>query len=184
MSFNTFRKGILPLFISVLVLSSSGFVNAAGQGAGQNDGATGETSEGHTHMKVTVPQLYRITGMADIDFGQWDGSAAALERSLNACVRSNGNETYTVRFATQETDNTFKLVGTATKIDYLVSWGGTNVLTGDAPTGTRHSSNMGTNPGDCANNTDQLKVSIPFLNLEAAAVDSYTGTLTLTISAT
>ena len=168
------KKSLLAATIAAAGLAASGNAVAATQGS------VGATSEGNLDIFLVIPDLIRITQLADIDFGTYTGDGADLTQSSDACVRTNGAATYQV--TATSTAGSFELqAGTAaTTVPYSVEWGG-NALTYNTGLGTQAADDTSLG-GDCTGATGKVSVTILGTDMDAAEADSYSDTLTLTVS--
>jgi spore coat protein U-like protein len=165
----------LVSLVAAAGLMASGSVMAASQGS------VGATSSGTSVVSILIPDLIRITDLADISFADYDGDGVDRTLGSPACVRTNGATTYGIVATTAnggyELDPS--LVATTTTIPYTVTWGGTNLP---------YNSNLAaqavdsTSLGACTAVADKLEVTITGANLDAAEADSYEDTITLTVT--
>jgi hypothetical protein len=148
------------------------------------DGTLGATSTGSTDMDVTIPGLVRITGVGNLDFGNYTGgSAPSLYEPV--CVYTNdasGNYKVTARgtgasYAFTVDD------GNGHTIPYSVSWddfSATISLSPDTASTTRSGAN--TSSQTCGGgNSARFQVSFTASALLSKPAGTYTGTLTLII---
>ncbi|MDF1822938.1 MAG: hypothetical protein P1U64_15270 [Alcanivoracaceae bacterium] len=164
----------------VSLVAAAGLM-ASGSAMAATQGTVGATSSGSSIVSILIPDLIRITNLADITFADYNGDG--LDRTLGspACVRTNGATTYGI--VATSANGLYELnpsLGTTTTtIPYTVTWGGTNLAynTNLAAQGVDS-----TTLGACTAVADKLQVTITGANLDAAEADSYQDTVTLTVT--
>lgn len=160
------QSGILAL--SIALAAASGSVTAATQGT------VGATSAGDLNIQVVVPSLIRITDLADIDLGSYNGDGVDLTGSSPACVRRNSAGNYGI--VATSSNGSFALGGS---VAYDVSWGGTGLAYNTSLGG--QVADSGT-LGACTPAAGKLSVTVAGSALDAAAPGTYTDTLILTVT--
>jgi hypothetical protein len=153
-------------------------------------GTLGSTSTGTSLLSATVPALAKITGVADLALGSFDG-VTDLDGNDDVCVFSNvGAGTYAVTMSSANQSGTdFRIAdGGATNFavynaywnDVTTTTGRTLVGSGVQLVGQTGADNSSTSCG--GGNTGNFSVNIPSANLGALPADSYTDTITILIT--
>ncbi|WP_338578816.1 hypothetical protein [Halomonas salifodinae] len=162
-------------------LSHGGWLGVMGLWCGSlwaaSDGAVGPTSSGTLQVQVQIPDLVRITDLADIDLGTYSGDAGNLSGSSPACVRRNGPGDY--QLTVTSGNGAFNLLNGSESLGYSVSWGGGAVTYGTPLTGLTPDSDS---LGSCSPVADQLTVEVLGSALHQALPGSYSDTLTLMVA--
>ncbi len=131
--------------------------------------------------------LVRITNMNDFAFGTWSGSGS-LQASDGICiVETAANKNYGIRPRGSGAGFAFTVASGANTLAYTVEWqGSVGAMTAlTANVRTRFNNGSGTTTPPCGGATNAtLRITFPQANLEAATNGSYTGTLTIILSAT
>lgn len=170
-------KNKLGLIALVAGLSAPALTLAAPPATTQ--GTVGATSTGYVFMQVIIPKLIRVDGLADINFGTYNGDGLARTGTSPACVAQNGAGTYGI--VATSLNGSFAMTGATalTTIPYTVSWGGT-ALTYNTNLGVQ--TPEGTTLAPCTATAGKLSVGITGAALDAADADTYTDTLVLTVT--
>lgn len=159
-----------------------------GTAGAATQGSLGATSTGTVGISATVPGRVELSGLADINFGTVNPSAAATSAE-DVCVWSNTTgKGYTVTATGSGAANAFTLTDGTNSLAYDVQWAGsagqtsgTSLTSGTASgswTSTATSPSCSSGPAATAS----LVVDMTAANLQAAAASSYTGTLTLVVA--
>jgi len=165
---------------AVGLLLSSAPANSA------TDGSLGATSAGTSVVTVTIPQMVRITGIADLTIAAYTGPSTYVADDV--CVYSNtATGQYTVTMTTVEgsyslrgtTDNTKTI---AYSVEWAASSGATSgtVLGYNSASATLTGSNASVTCGGGANAT--LIVRVTDANVGTAPAQDYADTLTITVA--
>jgi len=143
-------------------------------------GTVGATSQGDLLIQVTVPALIRITGLADIDLGTYNGDGLDRTGTSPACVRRNSAGTYGIVATSANGSFVMNPAGAAaTTVPYTVSWGGTALTYNtNLPAQAADSATLGA----CAPVAGKVSVTATGANLDAAEPDVYSDTLILTVT--
>lgn len=142
-------------------------------------GTVGATSQGDLLLQVTIPALIRITDLADINLGTYNGDGVDRTGTSPACVRRNSAGNYGIVATSANTSFVLDGPASVTTIPYTVSWGGTalaynaNLAAQVADSGTL---------GACVPVAGKLSVTTPFAGLDAAEPDAYVDTIILTVT--
>lgn len=171
---------------SLLVLALAGaslFAEAASQGT------KGNTSVGSAQVSSSVPNKIRISGLTDLNLGEWSGIGGQTGTIPDICVWSSTrgyNLTATGSLAggefglVNDTDATYEVPfsvtwddGDGDAVDSLTA--GSNV----AGLSANSKTNGCNNPDDV---TASLGVTITEANLEAVIAGNYAGTINLTVA--
>lgn len=165
------KSGVLALAAVLASASATSF--AATQGT------VGATSQGTALVQVIVPALIRITDLADIDLGTYNGDGIDRTGTSPACVRRNSPGNYGI--VATSNNGSFALDGPATvgTVAYTVSWGG-SALTYNTSLGAQVA-DSGT-LGACTPVAGKLSVTVAGAALDAAEPDTYQDTLILTVT--
>lgn len=147
-------------------------------------GNLGSTSTGKIDVKFKIPNLVRISGLSDLDLGDFDGTAAS--GTINFCVYST-TRNYTVKATSANGDGTdFRMKEGTNYIIYDVSWtdeASTTVNLNHNVTSTSLKTN--TNSVTCGSGTNtSLTVNITAAEAGKAPASNnpYTDTLTLLVT--
>ena len=123
------RKALAALFISTLTILPTGLSIAATQGT------LGSTSTGTANVTLTIPSLYRISGLTDLSLGTYSGSGT-MTANEDVCVYSNVNGTYRVNITGNSTLSpaafAVQNAGNTAYIPMAVKWNGVIGTTGNA----------------------------------------------------
>jgi len=160
-----------------------------------SDGDPGETSTGTSDISVTIPNLVRISGMADIT-ATYTGAAGGVDENFDLCVYSNmdtgGAGSYSVRMTStspwggaQADEFVISNAANTAEVEYAVEWnnqagtGGSSVDYDDPLTGQTGWSNA----TDCGG-TDNANIRVQMTQADLLAVlpGVYTSTLTVVIA--
>jgi len=152
-------------------------------------GTLGVSSQGDATLSMDIPQLVRISGIQDINFGNFSGGAD-LSQDVDVCVYTNldGGE-YRVRASGSGVDNAFDLErdGTGQEVPYVVYWSDTigtagdqiALLTGQASVVQDGANTASQNCGGGASANFEVRMTAN--NLLNVPAGQYSGVLTLTI---
>lgn len=156
----------------------------------ESQGLVGETSTGEADISIEIPKLVKITGMADLDFGKYNGDGAESD-DQPVCIYSNmeaDDNSYMVTATGTGASNSFAIQRqgegvAAHDIVYTVDFndqsspGGETLDAGVAETGQTGWSN----DPSCGTANANYQVTFSQTALLAAPPGNYTGTLTLVI---
>jgi hypothetical protein len=153
-----------------------------------NDGAEGATSEGDGEIEVTIPTLFRLFNMSDLDFGTYGGTGS-FSNDDDVCVFTNAvSAQYRVRARGSGADFAFEVSdGQGNSIPYGVNWsnsagtGGSSVaLVTDTPSPDQTGAN---NTSPTCGGTDNANFQVVFQqnDLLSTPAGTYTGVLSITI---
>lgn len=151
-----------------------------------SDGTLGATSTGTSTITVTVPNLIRITGMADFSFGTYSGSGD-MDQNDNVCVYTNkASGTYRVTASGSGAGGAFSVASGADTLAYGVFFNDVSGTTGEQAltSGSALTGQSGANTtSQTCGGSDNANIHVRFLetNLTAAPAGSYTGTLTIVV---
>jgi len=153
---------------------------------GASDGSLGATSTGTSVISVTVPNLIKISGMADIAFGTYSGTGD-LNGNEDVCVYTNkASGTYRVTGSGTGGGGAFTLQSGGNNLAYNVYFNDVAGTTGEAAltAGSALNSQSGasTSSQTCGgSNNANFHVEILSTNLLAVPSGAYSGTLTLVV---
>ncbi|WP_196138742.1 hypothetical protein [Aliikangiella sp. G2MR2-5] len=174
-----YSSSILLVFI---LLAKASFCHGATQGE------FGSNSQGDVEITLTLGLLTRITGLADINFGNWTGGS--LTSDQNICIGLYGTNNYRIT-ATGSGDNSnvnsFALSNGVDYLPYRVFYNDTSSTSGRVelvsaqPLTGQTASNAFWNIFGCLTTNANLSMLIEEPALLSVPPASYTGTLTLTI---
>jgi hypothetical protein len=176
-------KKILAAAVLVTVVFSAGRLMAA------TDGTLGATSTGTSVVTLTIPQLYRISGVADLALGSYSGTGT-MSGNDDVCVYSNGATTYGIQITdnTNMTSNTFAVEDAAhtKQIPMAVRWNSTTGTSGNVAVtyNTRlAATGANTSASDCSTGGNSANFQVNFIqaDLQAASAASYSSTVTLLV---
>lgn len=153
------------------------------------DGTLGATSTGTSVVSVTIDQMYQISGMADFALGTYGGTGD-LTGSDDVCIYTNdAAATYNVTITDNSTlsaaDFSVENAGDTADIPFTVSWNDVSGTVGQVaatyatPLASTGANTASTNCG--GGNNANLAVNILEADLQAAAADSYSSTLSVLI---
>ena len=151
------------------------------------------SSSASLDIDLTIATLFRVSGISDLSFGSYSGSGP-LSRDDDVCVWTNasgGNYRITARGNGTSFAYIVSKTGDNTKtIPYTVQWNTTSGTTGNsALTANVTSGNLSganTQSSTCATGaaaTANFQVTFAQADLLSAPSGTYTGTLTLIVSA-
>ncbi|AMO58467.1 hypothetical protein GZ77_18875 [Endozoicomonas montiporae] len=156
------------------------------------DGVLDIESCAEADITLSIPALARVNQLQEFSLGEFD--YVTVPQSLNDfCIWYNTEEfSLTVNSANSTGDSSFGLLGTssAARIPYEVVWydqtGGSGTelnLTSleDVPQQQLRLPSQPVN-SDCEDNNTSINVRVPLQNLENQPEDSYSDTLTVTVS--
>lgn len=160
-------------------------VAAVGAEQGQISAANG-TSTGTLDLSLVVPRLVQISGLNDIDLGEFDGGA--LDGQDDVCVWST-TRVYQITARGDGDDDAFILSGpgagaNAALLDYSVDWlasGGTREELSSGATLAAQTTSASSPDCDGGSNATVF-VGVGSDELGAAPSGIYTGTLTLVVA--
>jgi hypothetical protein len=173
------RNTLFAAIIAGLVGSSAGFAST--------DGTLGATSTGRIDLDLEVLDSVEISGLNDIDFGQYGGGDTGdVNAGDSYCVYVNGGDDYNI--TPTSANGEFKLVGdsSADEISYVVKFAG--AATGAASESavsynTASSTFQGSATRDCGStNNASVDVRIAESDIRAASTDTYADTLILLVN--
>lgn len=158
-----------------------------------NPVGTSDPSSADLDISFTIPTMFRIGGISDLTFGSYSGNGG-LALDDDVCVWTNatgGSYRITAKGSGASFAFTVAKVGDTSKtIVYAVNWNNTAGTSGNQPlTANTTSSNISganTVSTDCTSgpsNTANFQVTFTQGNLLAASAGTYTGVLSLVISA-
>jgi hypothetical protein len=152
------------------------------------DGTLGATSTATSLISVTVPSLYKITGIADIALGSYSGTGG-LTGAEDVCVYSNATGAYHVVATDSSTMSatgfSAQNAGATAQIPYTVKWNSATGTTGNAAVTYNTAlaaTNASTTSQTCGGgNNANLQISMIATDLQAAAAGSYSTTISVLI---
>lgn len=158
-----------------------------------NPGSTSNPSSAELDVSLTVPTMYRISGVGDLAFGSYSGSGS-LTLNDDVCVWTNAaSGSYRVTAKGDGTDFAFvvkKQGDTSKTIPYSVLWndesGTTGAISLSANVTSTNQTGANSQSISCSsgsNATGNFKVTLSQSDLLKAVSGSYSGVLTLVISA-
>ena len=170
------------LLIIFLLISNS---QAAEQGE------LDDTSIGYIDINININPLVRISGLDDLDFGEWSGHGDMIEYDT-LCIYSNdteNNASYGITPTIEGGRNSFEVRNGNRYIPFNLYWNNSDLgINGQEiimhyNTRLSNLTNFNNEYDDC-NNQDNASIIIEFLenNLSSASVDNYNATLILTLS--
>jgi len=179
------RKSLTVLLaIIVLVISSLRVGFAATQGT------LGATSTGTSVVTLTIPALFRISGIGDLALGTYSGTGT-MTANDDICVYSNSSGNYRVRITdnSEMTANQFAVENAANtgQIAMEVRWNDVIGITGNVavtyntPLASQTGANTQTTDCSVGGLKANLQVNFTQANLLAAPASAYSSTLTITI---
>lgn len=150
------------------------------------DGTVGATSTGTSNISVNVPDLIRISGLADLALGSYSGSGD-MSGADDICVYTNkapGN--YFVTASGSGAANAFTITNGTNTIAYNVFFNDTTGTSGEVSlaSGVKSAQQTGANTtsASCGGSSSaNFHVVVPEANIQAAPAGSYSGTLTLVV---
>lgn len=153
-----------------------------------SDGQLDTTSTGDTSISLSISNLVRITGIADLNFGTYDG-AGNLSRDDDVCIWTNHNSgAYKVLAQGDGDDQSFTVkTGSGQTIAYAVRWNDTMGTLGNealtADTLSSEFSGASTTSSTCGGgSTANFQVTFLQNDLLSARPGVYSGVLTFVIS--
>ncbi len=184
------RRGIWTLWVLLAFVP----LNLPNTGFGLNNPpGTSDPSSADLDVTLTVPTMFRISGIADLSFGSYSGNGN-LALDDDVCVWTNaagGNYQVTAQGSGASFAFTVVKTGDASKtIPYAVKWNNTsgtignvaltaNVASGNMSGANNESISCSSGPSDTAN----FQASFTQADLLATVAGVYTGVLSLIISA-
>ncbi|MFK0570748.1 hypothetical protein [Endozoicomonas sp.] len=194
MTKSIFKKVVRTLMTGAVVLG----VMQASMSYAATDGALGATSEGKVNITLTTNPLVKITGLDDINM-VFDGTSTdILTSEVQFCVFTNKADPKYIMDVESE-NQSFQLTaanGNTDTVDYNVyvanssvsNHNGANTIWGPEQGNEPASGLEGGNEEDllvCGDGAENTKMWVVTNELQAKTVqpDSYTDTLTLTVSA-
>lgn len=163
--------------ILAVAMAAAGVAVSATSMAATN-GNVGTTSAGTAVINLTIPSLIRITDLADVNLGTYNGDSIDRTGSSPACVRRNSAGNYSV--TATSANGSFVLTSVpATTIPYTLTWGGTGLTYGAALGGQVADS---ATLGSCTPVAGKLGVNVPAAGMDAAQPGAYTDTVTVTVA--
>jgi len=171
------RKSIIGL-AAVALISMSGSAFAA------TDGTVGSTSTGDLDINLVIPNLIQVSSMSDIDLGSWNGSGAKTG-SDTICVYDNSGGNYNATFTGNGSGSAFTLSDGSHTIAYTVTYSDGGIASA-VTSGTALTGQTGADQSSftCATGglNGTITVEVPQANMEAAAANTYSGTLTMVVA--
>jgi hypothetical protein len=171
------RNKVLATVIAGLI-STSAFA--------ATDGSMGSTSEGRIDLDLEVLDSVEITGLADVDFGQYGGTDIGdINGGDSYCVYRNGADGYTI--TPTSTNGSFALTGaTGDSINYSVKLAGAATgadLASAVSYNSASSTFSGSSARDCGGSDNaSVDVSIAEDDIRTASTGTYADTLILLVS--
>lgn len=163
------------LLVAALTLSGTSLSALAA-----TQGTLGADSTGTSEVMIIKDNVVLLSGVADLDLGQYNSTATDLSASDDVCV-FNSTATYSVTVAGN--GSAFELSNGTETIPYSVLW-----TTSAAPAAAlTHQTALGGNLGDrtslnCNGGTNaNFEVQVSAVDFNAAVPGTYTDTLTLMI---
>ena len=174
----------------MVLLIHSGIVNAACVATGP-DGELADESCAETQVSMSIPTLARVAALDPFNFGAFDYENPPTA-SDDFCIWYNAeNFSMTVNSA-NSVGNTFGMVGTNTteRIPYEVTWydrtgnAGNSLDLTNLEDVVQEQLTLPEVPQDsnCASNNVSMNLVVPLANLEDKPEDSYSDTITVTVS--
>jgi hypothetical protein len=167
-------------------MAAAGLLMLAAPAQSATDGNLGATSSGTAGVSVVVPQMVRITGLADLAINPYAGPTSAA--SGNVCVYSNtGN--YQITATTVET--AFSMIGqtdATQSITYAVEWAATSgagtgtALTYNTALGAQSSGGANLACANVGGTNSTLIVRVTDTDIGVATAQTYAGTLNLVVA--
>lgn len=176
------KSGLFFSSLVVGIICQSGSIAFAA-----TDGTPGVTSTGDTSVSLSISNLVRISGIADMNFGTYDGSGD-LAQDDDVCVWTNQSSgTYKVLAQGDGDSNAFTVSSGAGTLSYSVKWNNTTGTTGNtaltADTISGEFSGASTTSSTCSGgDTANFEVTFSAADLLAVRPATYTGVLTLVVS--
>ncbi len=179
------------IFISLLLLMQAGTASAVCVASGP-DGELGVETCGESQIFLTIPALARVSLLSDFSLGVFDYETPP-QFSDDFCIWYNTEQfAMTVNSANSTGDGSFALLGTSTteRIPYQLTWYDQTASSG-AELNLSNQENilqdqlaLPQQPTDsgCALENVSMNITVPLENLEGKPEDSYSDTLTVTVS--
>lgn len=178
------------IFFTVLMLKSAGAFAVCV--ANDGDGDLGDESCAEALLTLSVPALARVNQLQEFELGVFDYETEPQD-SNDFCIWYNTEQfSLTVNSANSVGDNTFALLGTGTaeRIPYEVSWydqtgsAGNELNLSSLENVPQQQLSLPNAPvnSDCEDNNTSINIRVPLQNLEDKPEDSYSDTLTVTVS--
>lgn len=178
------------IFLTLLMLKSAdSFAICI---ADDGDGDLGDESCAESRVVLSVPALARVNQLQQFNLGVFDYETTP-EDSNDFCIWYNTEQfSLTVNSANSVGDSSFALLGTnsAVRIPYEVIWynqtsgSGTELNLSALENIPQQQLSLPDQPvnSNCEENNTSLNVRVPLQNLENQPEDSYSDTLTVTVS--
>ena len=179
------------LVLILLLLTQSGIARAVCVATGP-DGKLGEESCAELQVLLSIPAQARVSQLGDFDLGQFDYETAPQTMD-DFCIWYN-TEQFSMVISSNNSigDNTFNLKGNNnnTLIPYELTWfnqpgaaGKKLSLTNqeDIPQQPLVVDQARTTP-KCIENNTSINITVPLKNLQGKPEDSYSDTITVTVS--
>jgi hypothetical protein len=151
------------------------------------DGSLGATSTGTSTIDLVIPDLVRITGVANLDLGSWTG-AGNLTANDDVCVFRNGTATYKITGSGSGAASAFTITDGSHPLAYTVAFNDQSGTVGEIALLTTvlsvQQSGADTSSQTCsAHSADNANfhITITAAALGAVPAGTYTGTLTLVV---
>ena len=176
---------------ALILLTQSGLASAVCVATG-SDGELAAESCAESQIFLSIPALARVALLGDFTLGEFDYETAP-QATDDFCIWYNSERfSMIISSANGARDNTFSLLGTNTteRIPYRLTWydqtgtSGTQLdLTNleDVPQDQLALPQRPTDSG-CAVDNVSINITVPLENLEGKPEDSYSDTLTVTVS--
>lgn len=187
---NTMTQGLLSAAL-VGLASMSAFAATDGTISGNNGNSTGTVV-----ISAEVPKRVRISGLENVTFGDLGGQyntavgANDISNTQGVCIWSTSRSYSLTATGTAAGFELAANTASNPALPYSVSWAEDASATAVAlDSGVQYPNNFATNneSSDCRNdvatNQAQLTVTISGDDIEKALADSYSGTLTIEVSA-
>ena len=143
-------------------------------------------------ISLSIPALARVSQLQEFTLGEFDYETPP--QAINDfCIWYNTEQfAMTINSANRTGDNTFGLIGsnTAERIPYQVTWydqagsSGNELILTALENIPQQQLSLPQRPADsnCSTNNVSLNITVPLQNLEDKPEDSYSDTLTVTVS--
>jgi hypothetical protein len=175
---------------SAIVALGGALALASGAAWAATQGSLGGTSTGTSTITATIPSLGRVSGIADLALGSFDG-VTDMDGSDDVCVYSNvGTGTYAVTMTSANASGgVFRLTDGSNFASYNAFWNDAAGTAGriSVTSGAQLTTQTGANTVNsvCASgpaNTGNFSVNVPAANLTGVPAGSYTDTITILIT--
>ena len=151
---------------------------AAGTVSGAEQGTLGATSTGSLDVSVAIADRVQISGLGDIELGDYGGEGA-LDGEDAFCIYRNGTGAYQVTITSVDPDGTAFVMRSATEsLGYSVTFDGTLVTSGQTISGTGNS----VSPVCGGGTNTTLRVDVAEAALQGASSGTYEDTITMLVA--